>query len=72
MIGRVALIVALAVLGGCGASPASLGLTGATQVPPPVAPSDANIGTPGVSQGTQEYTPSLIPSTGPGQYDGTN
>ncbi len=57
-------------LGGCGASPASLGLTGAPMGTPPVADSDATIGLPGVDAGTGPYTPSLVPSTGGGRYFG--
>ncbi len=61
----------VAALAACGASPQSLGLTGAPQMAPPVSPSDADIGRPGLSQGTLEYAPSLVPSTGGGRYYGT-
>lgn len=60
----------LPTLAGCGRSAASLGLTGAPLAAVPVPASDADIGTPGVQAGAGPYTPSLVPSTGPGHYFG--
>ena len=56
---------------GCAHSAASLGLTGASQAAPPPAPSDADIGVPGIQTG-HGYGPSLVPSTGGnGRYYGS-
>jgi hypothetical protein len=65
------LIFCLTALAGCvGTSPASLELTGAPAAIPPIDPSDATIGVPGVQPGIGPYTPSLVPSTGGGRYFG--
>jgi hypothetical protein len=62
----------LPMLAGCAATPASLGLTGRGLVPPPPAPSDADLGMPGLTEGGGPYTPSLVPHTGPGRYFGSD
>ncbi len=66
------LLPGLAMLAGCAATPASLGLTGRGLTTPPGQASDADIGMPGLNQGVGPYTPSLVPSTGPGRYFGSD
>jgi len=63
--------LALLTLAGCAGSAASLGLTGASLTTPPEAATDADIGTPGIQTGAGTYTPSVVPSTGPGRYFGS-
>ena len=65
-------LFAVAMLAGCSATPASLGLTGRGPVPPPPSPSDADLGIPGVREGSDVYTPSLVPHTGAGRYFGSD
>lgn len=63
----------LPMLAGCGATPASLGLTGRGLVTPPPQASDADLGMPGVLEGGGgPYAPSLVPHTGPGRYFGAD
>ncbi len=58
-------------LAGCAATPASLGLTGAGLATPPPQASDADLGIPGVYEGSGGlYAPSLVPNTGGGRYFG--
>jgi hypothetical protein len=59
-----------AMIAGCSITPRQLGLTGAPQAAPPAAPSDATIGVPGISTGTNPYTPTLLPQTGGSGYFG--
>ncbi len=57
-------------LASCGHSAASFGLTGAPEAAPPVPPSDATIGMPGIQTGGA-YAPTLMPTTGgDGRYYG--
>ena len=61
----------LSMLAGCARTPASLGLTGAGLAVPPPEASDADLGVPGLYQGTDGlYGPSLVPQTGGGRYFG--
>ena len=71
---RIVLVLGVSLLAGCaGQTPASLGLTGATAAKPPPPPSDADLGFPGIGQGSQRFAPSLVPQTGPnGSYFGSD
>jgi hypothetical protein len=66
---RTVLLVLVAAMAGCSASPQALGLTGAPQQPPPRTPGDNVIANPGTApQGP--FNPTIVPSTGSGQYYG--
>jgi hypothetical protein len=62
------LVVALA-SAGCGATPASLGITGpGAPPPPPAAPDDSTISSPGIPDPGASYGPSIGPIPSSGRY----
>lgn len=63
------LVLCLSALAGCSGAP-PVELTGAPAAIPPVGPSDATTGLPGVQRSAGPYTPSFVPSTGGGRYFG--
>jgi hypothetical protein len=66
---RALVIAAVLVLAGCGATPASLGITGPGEPPPPPpAPTDSTIGNPGLPDAGYGYGPSVGPNPASGQY----
>lgn len=70
---RLTVVSILPVLAGCAATPASLGLTGRGLATPPPQASDADLGVPGLYEGSGGlYAPSLVPQTGGGRYFGSD
>jgi hypothetical protein len=62
------LLLALGLVG-CSASPASLGITGpGAPAPPPAAPDDSTIGSPGIPDPGASYGPSIGPAPSSGRY----
>ena len=66
------MLTLLLLLAGCGANPASLGITGAAMPEPPPDPGEVQTGIPGAPQTGTQYAPSLPANTGAGKYWGYN
>jgi hypothetical protein len=62
----------LLILGGCGATPASLGITGAATPAPPPDPGEVQTGIPGAPMTGTQLAPSLPANTGAGKFWGYN
>ena len=62
----------LFVLAGCGADPASMGITGAGMAPPPRDPGAETTGITGAPSVGTQYAPSVGPNTGAGKFWGYN
>ncbi len=69
---RFIILSLLLFLGGCGANPAALGITGAPIPAPPPDPGEVQTGIPGAPITGTQYAPNLPPSTGAGKYWGYN